>query len=389
MAWKRFGKGQILIFALLLAGAVALWVGRAEISSLFANSTSAEDTKKKGKKKKRPVPVIVKTVGTAPDNILIEAIGTARAKRFVTLYSESDGVVMDVRVRAGQQVAEGELILELESVDEKLAVEMAATKMEEAKRQLGREQQLRRRRVKSEANVQDAKSAFDRAKVDLARARRALADRQVMAPFAGIVGIPNIEIGDRVTTSTQLVTIDDRSTLLVDFEIAERYMARLREGAKIKASIPAYPDRVFTGVIDRLNSRVDPLSRTIKVRAAFPNAKDQLRPGMSFFVHLNLPGPVHAIVPQLALQWDSGKSFVWKIVKKRAVKVPVRSVRRLGNRILVEGKVAKGDLVVVEGVQRLRKGKKVSYKDPNGRKGGDGKKKKNKDKKSKKEKSGA
>lgn len=387
MAWNRFGKRQILIFAVLLAGAVALWTGRAEIDALFGTSTTAEQGKKKGKKE-RPVPVIVKSVAAAPDNILIEAIGTARAKRFVTLYPESDGVILDVRVKAGERVAIGELILELESEDEKLAVTMAETKREEAERQLNREKQLRRRRVKSDANVEDAQSVFDRAGVEFAQARRALDDRRVNAPFAGVVGIPNIESGDRVTTATKLVTIDDRSTLLVEFEIAERYLARLQQGAKIESRIPAYPDRLFAGVIDRIDSRVDPLSRTIKVRAAFPNDKDELRPGMSFFVHLNLPGPVYTVVPQLALQWDSGKSYVWKIEKRRAVKVPVRSIRRIGNKILVDGALETGDFVVVEGVQRLRKGKKVTYKDPNGRKDGE-KKNKKKDKKRKKDKSGA
>ena len=359
---KRFGKVQIAIFAILVAVAASLWFGQNHVSALFAQSSS--DEAKKKKKGKKGVPVIVKTVTTAHDNVVIEAIGTARAKRFVTLYPESDGIVTEVKVQAGDHVEATEAIINLESETEQLAVSVALTKLEEAQRQLGRETQLLQRRVKSNANVLDAKSVFERAKLELAQAQQSLAERKLVAPFAGIVGIPKVELGDRVTTSTQIITIDDRSTLLVEFDVAERYLSRLEEGANLTARTPTFEDRVFEGVIERIDSRVDPVSRTVRVRAAFENDKDELRPGMSFFVTLELPGKLYEVVPQLALQWESGKSHVWKVVDGQSVKVTVRSVKRLGNRILVAGELKAGDLVVVEGVQRLRKGRKVSYTEP-------------------------
>jgi RND family efflux transporter MFP subunit len=164
----------------------------------------------------------------------------------------------------------------------------------------------------------------------------------------------------------------------VEFDVAERYLARLKVGQKVTANIPSYPDRIFTGAIRRLDSRVEPLSRTIRVRATFPNKDDLLRPGMSFFVELVLAGAEYTVVPQLALQWDSGTSYVWKVKKRKAKKVAVRSVKRLDNRILVDGKLEVGDLVVVEGVQRLREGRKVSF--------GETKKKKSKQKDAKEKK---
>jgi membrane fusion protein (multidrug efflux system) len=359
---KRFGKIQIIVFAVLIAVATSLWFGRSEVGAFFANSSS--DELKQKKKSKKGVPVIVKQVTTAHDNVVIEAIGTARAKRFVTLYPETDGIVTEVKVQAGDRVEAKEVIIDLESEAEQLAVSVALTKLEEAQRQLGRETQLLQRRVKSNANVLDAKSVFDRAKLELAQAQKALSERKLVAPFAGIVGIPKVEPGDRVTTSSEIVTIDDRTTLLVQFEVPERYISRLEEGTNLTARTPTFDDRVFDGVIERIDSRVDPLSRTIRVRAAFENGKDELRPGMSFFVNLELPGKLYEVVPQLALQWDSGKSYVWKIVKGKSVKIPVQSIKRFGNKILVKGKLKSGDLVVVEGVQRLRKGRKVSYKKP-------------------------
>ena len=255
---------------------------------------------------------------------------------------------------------------------------MATSKLLEAKRLLGRSEMLRRSRVKSTANVQDAQTFHERAQLELRQAEEALADRTLRAPFAGVVGIPKVENGDRVTDTTHIINIDNRETLLVEFDVAERYLARLKVGQKVTANIPSYPDRIFTGAIRRLDSRVEPLSRTIRVRATFPNKDDLLRPGMSFFVELVLAGAEYTVVPQLALQWDSGTSYVWKVKKRKAKKVAVRSVKRLDNRILVDGKLEVGDLVVVEGVQRLREGRKVSF--------GETKKKKSKQKDAKEKK---
>jgi RND family efflux transporter MFP subunit len=127
----------------------------------------------------------------------------------------------------------------------------------------------------------------------------------------------------------------------------------------LTASTPTFPDRPVDGQIDKIDSRVDPVSRTVLVRAAFPNSEDLLRPGMSFFVKLPLPGPTLASVPELALQWQDGKSFVWRIRDGAAERVDVASRRRLNSKVLIEGDITPGDIVVVEGVQRLRPGRAV------------------------------
>jgi RND family efflux transporter MFP subunit len=364
----RFAKLPVVIFALLLAVAVGLWLSRDVVGPLFSDSYAAKSQSSKSgskkKKRKKGVPVIIQPVGTARDALRIEAIGTARAQRFVTLYSEAEGRIVNFKVYGGETVDKGEVLVELEIKDQLLAVQMAQSKLLEAKRLLGRSERLRKSRVKSLANVQDAETFHERASLELRQAEEALADRTLRAPFAGMVGIPMVEAGDRVTTSTKIINIDDRSTLLVEFDVPERYLARLGMGQAVSAKIPSYPARTFNGTIRRLESRVDPLSRTIRVRAAFPNQKDLLRPGMSFFIEMTLPGPEYNVVPQLALQWDSGQSYVWQVRERKARKVIVRSVRRLDNRILVDGKLKAGDMVVVEGVQRLREGKKVKFKAP-------------------------
>jgi membrane fusion protein (multidrug efflux system) len=363
VADKRFNKTQIIIFLALVVFATSLWIGRNFVGGIFSDSYAASKTSKKKKKRlKRAVPVIVKPVAFARNAIRIEAIGTARAKKFVTLFPETAGEIMSFKLNAGDHVKKGQVILELDPKNAKLTKRMAETRLVEAKRLLSRSKQLRNQRVNSKANVQDALSVVERAEVELAQAREALVDRTIRAPFDGIVGIPKAEEGERVTPAMPIITIDNRKTLVVEFEIAERYLSTLSIGQKVSAKTPSSPDKDIEGTIESLDSRVDPISRSIRVRAAFANLNDTLRPGASFFVNLSLPGKKYPQVPQLALQWESGKSFVWRVKKRKAQKVLVRAINRLSTTVLVEGELSAGDLVVVEGVHRLRPGRKVIYK---------------------------
>lgn len=119
---------------------------------------------------------------------------------------------------------------------------------------------------------------------------------------------------------------------------------------------PSFGQRTFVGKIDQIDSRVDRTSRSVMARAVLPNPDDRLRPGMSFAVEIILPGKTFPVVPELALLWGKGESYVWRINNGRAEKIGVRIVKRLNSAILVDGKISNGDLVVVEGVQRLRPG---------------------------------
>ncbi|WNK00599.1 efflux RND transporter periplasmic adaptor subunit [Thalassospiraceae bacterium LMO-JJ14] len=343
---------------------VVLWGTHDQWGPLFANATispkmAADKSAAKKKSAAKGVPVIVEAVGETRDSVLIEAIGTARARLSVTMFPAAAGEIVEFPVESGQEVKKNAVIMRLDARDAGLQVRVADTRVKEAENTLQRARRLRDNNVRSKANVEDADVILERAKLELGQAREALADRTMRAPFDGIVGIPKVEIGDRVTTGSEIITIDDRSTLLVEFEIAERNLSRLSLGMPVTARTPSFRDRDIEGHINKIDSRVDPVSRTVRVRAEFANTDDSLRPGMSFFVNLDLPGEMLTSVPELALQWQNGESFIWRISDGKAERVPVVSKRRLNNKVLVEGDVKPGDVVVVEGVQRLRNGREV------------------------------
>lgn len=355
---KSGGKLRLLAMCVLVG--IVLWGTQDYWSPLFANANVA--TSEKPEKKKSPsraVPVIVEPIGETEDTVIIDAIGTARARNSVMLFAAAAGEIMSLPVVAGDTVKKNQVLMRLDSRDAELLVRVAATRVKEAQNTLDRAKRLRDNNVRSRANVEDAEVILERAKLELSQAREALADRTMRAPFDGIVGIPRYEQGDRITTSSELLTIDDRSELLVEFDVAERHLGRLALELPVVGRSSSFPDTDINGKVERIDSRVDATSRTVRVRAAFPNTNDLLRPGMSIVINLYLPGPTLPSVPELALQWQNGESFIWRIVDGKAQKIRVISKRRLNNKVLIEGDVKLGDLVVVEGVQRLRDGRAV------------------------------
>lgn len=351
---------QLVVFALFLGGSTAAWYNQDYVTEVFAAFTEGEIQPQH--KRSPGVPVVVAKAGERANDITIAAIATARAKRFVTLFPEVGGEIVQFHVQAGYRVISGEKIMTLDTRDAELAMQLAEVKVEEAELALARSRQLLERNVNSQAKVQDMRTLLDRARLELEQAKEALAKRTLRAPFPGVVGIPKVEVGDRVSATTEVITVDDRSSLLVEIEVPEQYLSAVERGQTVTARTPSFPDRAFEGTVDRIDSRVDPVSRTVMVRASLPNADDLLRPGMSFAVNLTIPGKAYPIVPELALQWGAGgKSYVWKVVNDKSERIEVRSVKRMNRVILVDGDIKPGELVVVEGVQRLRPGRKVSF----------------------------
>ena len=356
---------QLVLLVVMFAVAAGLWYRPEQVTRVFAALQPAEQkASSKPRRAKKELPVVVQPVEIRTNDAAIEAIATARASRFVMLYSEVPGKITYLDARAGKRVQAGEIILELDSKTSQIAVQLGRVKVAESERRLARAQDLLKYKVKSQANVDDALTIVERTRLELAQAEDALSKRKVLAPFSGIIGIPRVETGDRVNSSTVISTLDDRSELLVEVEVPELHLARLKLGEKVTARTPSYPAKEFVGNIEAIASRVNRITRNITFRARFPNKDDLLRPGMSFTVEILIVGEPYPTVPELALQWSKGKSFVWRVVDNKVERVSVKSVRRLNSFVLVDGGLDQGDLVVVEGIQRLRPGRKVKYASP-------------------------
>ena len=305
------------------------------------------------------VPVVLARATEASGSVVLDIFGSGLAARSVTLFPAAAGEVVAVNFRAGQRVRARQVLVRLDDRQQRLAVDLAAARLEAARKLQARYEATRGTGAVPGSVIDEAESGVRLAEIALRQARESLADRVLRAPFDGTLGIAQVEPGDRVALDTPIASLDDRRTLQVAFDVPEVHAARLAAGQALTVSNPAFPGRRFDGRIAQIDSRVDAVSRSLRLRATVPNPDDLLRPGMSFQVRLELPGAAHVAVPELALQWGREGAFVWVVRGGRAESVPVQAVRRAEGRVLVDGPLRSGETVVVEGVQRLRDGRAV------------------------------
>ncbi|MGE0500731.1 MAG: efflux RND transporter periplasmic adaptor subunit [Rhizobiaceae bacterium] len=303
--------------------------------------------------------VVTEAVSVATINDNLSAIGTGRANSSVTVTPYSSGRITEILVASGDRIASGEVLVRLDSDAEEIVVDRARIAVDDAQARLDRINALRTTNTATAVQVTDAEVALGNAKLALRDAELALERRSIVAPIAGIVGILPVEIGGRVTSDTAIVTIDDRSSIIVDFWVPERYASAVEVGMPLTAFPIGRPSDEFDGSVSAVDNRLDAATRTLLVRARIENSRDTLRAGMSFKVSMRFPGDTYPAVSPLAIQWGTDGSFVWSVVDGRAQRTMVRIVQRNTESVLVEAPIAPGDLVVTEGVHAVREGVEI------------------------------
>lgn len=301
-------------------------------------------------------PVVVGVpVRQATINDQVSAIGDGRSVRSATVTPYDPGRIATVDVASGSFVTAGTPLVHLDQEGEEIALDRARLTLEDARATLARNQLVGSRGV-TEAQLRQSQLAVAEAELAVRDATIALDHRVIRAPFDGWVGIVSVDVGDHVESSTEVATLDDRSHILVDFRIPERFVGQVRAGLPVGARPLAQPALALDGEIVTLDSRVAADTRTLRVRASLDNAEDLLRAGMAFSITLRFPGETFAAVDPLAVQWSSDGAYVWVAVDGKATQVPVRIVQRNDDAILVDAAFAPGTRVVTEGVQVLRPG---------------------------------
>lgn len=300
--------------------------------------------------------VIVASVGKASINDRVTAIGDGEAQRSVTVVPLSAGVIEEVRISAGDVIEAGATIAVLDAEEQIIARDQAQLAVEIAEDKVTRYQSLVETRTVSQVQLTEARNELQRARLTLRDEQLALDRRSITAPIGGTVGILPVEAGDYVTQQTEIATIDDRSKILLDFWVPERFASQVQIGQTIEANAIAIPGVPFGGEVSAIASRVDRDSRTFQIRALLDNEGDRLRPGMSFRVTLYFDGDPFPAVDPLAVQWSSSGPFLWKVNEGKAEKVQVNIIQRNSDYVLVSGEIEAGEDVVIEGVQSLRPG---------------------------------
>jgi len=307
------------------------------------------------------VRVIVEPLQFEPERTRVEAVGTSRAMRSVDVYPATSGEVIAVDFEPGQFVSAGDKLIELDRREEELAVRLARLQLADAERLFDRYQRSANGGAVVPTVLDEARTAAEMAGIELERAEIELADRTVRAAFDGFVGTTEVDRGDRIDSSTMITTLDDRNALLVSFAVPETLIGELAVGEEARLETWNSRASVVYGEIVDIGSRIDPQTRTFVARVRVPNQSDTLRPGMSFRVAADIDGELYPVVAETGVQWGADGAYVWSIKNGTATRIPVQVIQRREGRVLVKGAFHEGDVVVVEGIQRMQEGISVIY----------------------------
>lgn len=289
----------------------------------------------------------------------INALGTARANEAVEVTSKVSNTVTAVRFEDGQRVQQGQVLVELDSAQARADLAAAEAASAESASQVKRSRELIASKVLSESQFEQLEATMKANQARVAAARSHVADTVIRAPFSGRVGLRRVSVGSLVNPGTTITTLDDLSVIKVDFAVPENFLAGLREGLKVSTTAAAFPDREFIGTVTGIDSRIDPVTRSVTVRAAIPNADLALKPGMFLNVTLARDEREALMVPEAALVPEQSRQFLFVIEDGRAIRREVRIGARQPGRVEIVSGLEVGEQVIVEGTQKVREGSEV------------------------------
>ena len=307
-----------------------------------------------------PVPVTTQVVQPSAWSDTLQAIGTAKARESVTLTSKISEVVQTVHFDSGDEVRAGAPLVTLRGDSQQASLVEAQATFAEADRLYRRQVTLADQQLVARASLDTQKAIRDAAAARVQQTRSDIGDRNVRAPFAGVLGIRQVSPGALITPTTVIATLDDISRIYVDFPVPESQLANLANGQTLRARSTSYPGRDFEGVVSTIDARIDAATRAVVVRGDFPNDDRVLRPGMLMEVQLSRPERQALIVPEIALVQVGRDTFLFRVKADGSVEQPKVEVgaRSSGKAEITQG-IRAGDRIVVDGTGKLRVGSKV------------------------------
>jgi membrane fusion protein (multidrug efflux system) len=302
-------------------------------------------------------PVVVETaaarLGTVTETVT--AVGSTRAASSVRIVPSTAGLVTRIAFEAGQRVPAGTVLVELDSASERAAVREAESELANLRAQMTRAESLRARKLLSAADLDELRAKLGMAEARLEAARSQLQKRSIRAPFRGVVGLRNIDLGAYIDSSTVVTTLDDLETVELEFRIPERYFSMVKPGQRVAATSGAFRDRTFGGTVREVDTRIDPATRAFRVRAELPNPDALLPDGLFVAVTLIVAERRDAIlIPEEAVITEGGQSYVYVIEAGAAARTTVTLGQRRDAAVEILTGLMPDVEVVTKGHQALR-----------------------------------
>lgn len=290
----------------------------------------------------------------------LQALGTAKARESVTITAKVSEIIETVHFESGQQVSADAPLVTLRGQAQQAALAQAQATFAEADQLYKRQRELAAQQLVASSTLDTQRAIRDAAEARVGEMQADIGDRRVRAPFAGVLGIRQVSAGSLVTPTTTIATLDDIERMHVDFQVPEAELASLSVGDKVDATSVAYPGRHFEGEVATIDTRVDPGTRAVTVRADFINADHALRPGMLLDVNMFRPERQALVIPEIAVVQVGRDSFVYRVKADHTVeRADITSGARRAGVVEITSGLKAGDRIVVDGTGKLRPGLKV------------------------------
>jgi len=310
---------------------------------------------------------VVKEEDWAPT---LSAIGSVSAVQGAVVSTELGGVVAEIDFQSGGVAKKGDVLMRLDSSAEEAQLHTAEADLELAKANLERERDLAARKVVSKQELDTAQSTFGQKQGAVDNMRSFITKKQVRAPFDGMLGIRQVNVGQMINSGQQVVQLTALDRVYVDFALPQQNLPQLAAGYEARVNADALPGREFKGKVTAINSMVDNVTRNISLQATLDNSAHELRPGMFVKVDVILPEKSKTLViPGSAVSYAPYGNSVFVIDKKKDPKTGkesqslrqafVRIGEARGDFVAVTEGLKAGDVVVSTGVFKLRNGMPV------------------------------
>lgn len=308
----------------------------------------------------RTVPVITGIVDQHELAQSLSLVGKLGAEESVFIAPQIAGKIRSINVSSDQDITAGQLLVQLDDAKAQAALAEAASYLADEKRKLAEFSKLISRNAITQTEIDAQKASVDIAAARLAAAQADLDYHYLSAPFSGTAGLIDFSQGKMVTAGAELLTLDDLSSMRLDLQVPEHYLAMLSPGMNVLATSRAWPDTHFAGKVTAIDSRVNQDTLNLRVRVQFDNPQHHLKPGMMMSATLVFPSVSEPVIPVQALEYSGTNRFVYVVSEDGLAKrTKVTLGARIDNEVLITDGLAIGDKVVVQGLVNMRDGLRV------------------------------
>lgn len=292
--------------------------------------------------------------------VSFDAVGTLRANEAVTVTAKTAGIVRSINFSEGQKVEAGSVLVELDANEVRANLAEAEAARRNAAQLLDRSKALLPRQAIAQARVDELNLQLQGAEAAVRAAQARLQDLTIRAPFSGYTGLRQVSPGSLVRPADPVTTIDDTSIMKLEFSVPESTLRNLDPGMEVAAESTVYPGERFVGRLSAVDTRIDPVTRTVTAVAQLPNEDNRLRPGMFMTVRLTLENRTNVVlIPEESLVPSGSRQFVFMVTDGKVVRQEVQIAARNQGLVEVTDGLQGGEVVITRGVQKVREGQPV------------------------------